>query len=224
MDGKKYDNPNSASAGNYGYSNQQKINNNYPGGYSSSSYGYTGANAHKGSSSTKYIMGAAVAGVVVGGGAMYLGSRWSQNGWGWRNRNCDSGGYSSQNRGRNCQMNRNANRDDMMGTGFIPADFISPISLTIYRVDGSDFIDTTTGVPPVGVCPPNGWDAEKNEPAWTPVDPFPDIYLTLTPMMELEETLGSDTTHYANAAKASFQEMSPFLLLVLLAFNVRRLL
>lgn len=43
-------------------------------------------------------------------------------------------------------------RDDLMETGFIPADLFGPILMNITQVIGMDFMSNL-------VCPPSGWDA-----------------------------------------------------------------
>lgn len=64
-------------ATNYGYGSQQQMNSNYGGRPpQQSSYGYSGANAYGQGSSSRYgtgaMVGAVVAGAVVGAGAMYM--------------------------------------------------------------------------------------------------------------------------------------------------------
>jgi hypothetical protein len=105
-----------------------------------------------------------------------------------------------------------------MGTGFIPADFVGPITLTIYSIDGQDFLSGAAAKS--GICPPAGWNDTTNTPAWTSADPFPDIFLTLTPMMELEETLSATVTHYASDASEAGIHGLTTLLTVLLVANL----
>jgi len=107
----------------------------------------------------------------------------------------------------------------MMRTGFVPKDFASPIKITIYKIEGKDF---TTG----GVCAPDGWspNATLSNTTWTtgPADPYPDMFLTLTSMLELEENLAWDTTANAGLRKANIH--APLLALtMLLAIGLRRI-
>lgn len=206
VDGKKWTNPTKPQTGNYGYASQSKINSNYPGGYSSSSYGYVGANAHK-ANSNKNMMMKVAAGAAVGAGVgvvagYYIGSRWGHNGWGYRNRQCvHSSGFSGTctecyKRYDGCSrlQNRAAARDDVMAASFIPIDFKSPVNLTIFKIEGEDFQDLA------GLCPPADWDGVRRLTSWTPKDPQPDLWITLSVMMELEEPLAADTTNYANVS------------------------
>lgn len=113
-------------------------------------------------------------------------------------------------------MNRNAARDDIMGTGFIPTDFVSPATFTIYKIEGADFTDLS------GLCPPVGWDpnASRRLVSWTPKDPQPDLWVTVTPLMELEEQLELDVTHYD--VSSAFMHGPSFVLAALLAFGLRQ--
>lgn len=193
VDGKTYSNPSNAAAGNYGYGSTTAIQQNFPSGYSSQSYGYTGGMAHKSTSKTQLIMAAAGAGVVGGLAAGYLYSRWSRDGWGWRYSNCNAYGHSWSGSCSECYryysrcqrtLPHNAARDDIMGTGFIPGDFKSPIVLTVFSLTGTEYDKSI-------ICPPNDWNASTNTPAWT--YPENDIFVTLTPMTELAEMLVSAT-------------------------------
>jgi len=86
------------------------------------------------------------------------------------------------------------NRDDMMTTGFIPADFTSPITVEIVKIEGEELL------PVSGICPPSDWDGSRRLESWTPADPQPDLFITITTMMELEEDLAMDVTHHASEA------------------------
>lgn len=221
----KFSNPSNAAAGNYAYGSQTKIDNNFPSGYSSSSYGYTGGMAHKSTSSSKIMM-AAAGGAVAGMGAYYLYSRWSRGGWGWRNSRCEATTMWGNTWSGSCTecyyrysscrrlFQRNAARDDIMGTGFIPGDFTSPIKITFYSLTGSEFEESV-------ICPPAGYNfttnTDANGNAWNPPDA--DIFVTLTSMMELAETLDGQNYDQASlvAASRSFACLAVGLLLGLAA-------
>lgn len=228
-------NPANPAAASYGYGSQSKINSNYPAGYSKTSYGFAGGKAHKGSSGKNIGMKLAGAAAVGGVMGMYVGSRWGHHGWGWRGRRCHHGGSASDcdtcyRDHSNCQSEvlSDAARDDLMSTGFMPADFFpgadvlaqlkSPANFTIYKIEGDDFTDTS------GLCPPSGWTLDRRligVPDWTPRDPQPDMFITLGSMMELDEPLEGEYTHYG-VDEAAFRGPS-FALAFLLCLSLRRL-
>jgi len=225
-----HSNPNLASAGNYGYGSKGAMNSNFPGGYSKASYGYVGAKAHRGSADKKLMMKAAAVGVVGGMAGYYLASRWGHRGWGWRSRRCQQ--YSANDQtGRDVSCSdcyqendvrcetaetQDAARDDLMSTGFIPHDFVSPINISIYKVESEEFAS--------GVCPPNDWDGDlsgdRRLSSWTPKDPQPDLYLTISTMFELEEKLEDNMGLAGNAAICG---PSAMLLTCIIIFGLRRL-
>jgi hypothetical protein len=93
VDGKSYKNPNSKDKGSYGYKDKTKIDKNFKGGYKSTKYGYSGPKSYKSKSSMLPYL---AAGVIIGGGAMYMYShsssrysQWGRYGWGWRNVECE---------------------------------------------------------------------------------------------------------------------------------------
>lgn len=108
----------------------------------------------------------------------------------------------------------------MMRTGFIPKDFASPIKITIYKIEGNDF---NIG----GVCPPDGWspNATLSNTTWAtgPADPYPDMFLTLTSMMELEENLAWDTSQVSGGLRTAHIHPPVLALVALFAIGVRRI-
>jgi len=204
VDGTRFDNPSNPSAGAYGYTSTGTVNQNFPGGHSQTSYGYTGPNAHSSSSTNKILMGAAAGGTLgFGAGYMYSNynnydyssSRWNRGGWGWRNQNCQSGSWSGScdecyRSYSNCQLfvDRNAGRDDLMLTGFIPFGYTDPLVFKIEDIVGQDYQNST-------ICPPAGWSPDSTGTQWTnqPAT-FQDIWMTFTPVEELAEALGADAS------------------------------
>lgn len=142
---------------------------------------------------------------AVARGAMmgYVGSRWLQGGWGWRNRNCPARRQEGDQYHFDCvtTVSRDAARDDVMSTGFIPIDFqnadgkLSPITISIYKIEG-DAAEFKTET----MCPPSDWDG--NSASWNPQGDQPDLWVTLTNMTELEEPLEGDWTHHGDASEA----------------------
>lgn len=130
------------------------------------------------STGTKMAL-AAAGGVVAGAGAAYLYSRWNSYG------HCSSGNYHGscedcyRSHGGRCSPDRlseNANRDDLMDTGFWPDDFSSPLTVTITAIIGPDFN-------PSSICPPAlGWNTSEGQ----------DIFMTLTKVAGLADKLKKD--------------------------------
>jgi len=194
VDGSRYSNNQGMS---YGYTNQNQLNNNYAGGYQSTPYGYSGANAYQrpsGGSGVGKVAAAAAAGVVAGVGASYLYSRWrsydrcstdDDDSWFGSCSDCRSL-YSGS-----CQPEtpKVANRDDLMSTGFWPDDYKSPLVVKVTGITGADFA-------PGRICPPApGWNESIGQ----------DLFLTLTKITELGDTLAPDAAGgtVAGAAIAS---------------------
>jgi hypothetical protein len=226
--GTRFDNPSNPGAGSYGYTSPTKLNNNFPGGYSQTSYGYSGANAHTGGSSSSKIMMAAAAGGAVGLGAGYVMggglngysmSRWNPHGWGWRNRNCyhDSWSGSCSDCYRSysrCEqrIDRNAGRDDLMTTGFIPYGYTPPIQFMIEDIAGADYQKGT-------ICPPTGWTPDPNTSTvtWNP-PVMQDIWMTFSSVEELAENLATETNGATSSCLLSSSSM-----MVLMVLGVRGL-
>jgi len=140
-----------------------------------------------------------VGGVAVGAGAMYLLSssssysryslygrgndRCSQSsGWSGSCRDC----YQRYGYGDQCVQEGplgSANRDDLMDTGFWPADWKSPLTVTVFSVGGVDFERSQ-------ICPPAGW-TNFNGSEVLPVSS--DLFLTMTEMAELGDELQDES-------------------------------
>lgn len=139
-----------------------------------------------------------VGGVVIGAGAMYLLSSTSSYGrysrYGRGNDRCthDSGWSGSCS---SCYQRYNndqcipqgprgsANRDDLMDTGFWPADWKSPLTVTVFSVKGVDFEKSR-------ICPPAGWS--QHDGSQMPAAGS-DLFMAMTEMAELGDKLEEDT-------------------------------
>lgn len=199
--------------GPYGYTNTNQFNQNY--GYNqphATPYGYSGSNAYRpssqgGSNTGKLLLaggGGLAAGYVLGSWASSS-SRPSSNSW-WNTRqtnqytSCSINGMSSP--CDQCYNNYgaykcvtpfeppvNMGRDDLMDSGFIPADYRSPLVVKITKLAGSEFGASK-------VCPPEdvlacikGYNATPCIVSWTPPqDSF--IFVTLTQVSPLSESPG----------------------------------
>jgi len=140
-----------------------------------------------------------VGGVAVGAGAMYLLSssssysryslygrgndRCSQSsGWSGSCRDC----YQRYGYGDQCVQEGplgSANRDDLMDTGFWPADWKSPLTVTIFSVRGVDFERSQ-------ICPPADW---TNFSGSEVLPTGSDLFLTMTEMAELGDELQDES-------------------------------
>eukprot|EP00747_Dinoflagellata_sp_TGD_P169837 gnl/TRDRNA2_/TRDRNA2_199843_c0_seq1.p1 gnl/TRDRNA2_/TRDRNA2_199843_c0~~gnl/TRDRNA2_/TRDRNA2_199843_c0_seq1.p1 ORF type:complete len:524 (-),score=79.20 gnl/TRDRNA2_/TRDRNA2_199843_c0_seq1:149-1720(-) len=210
---------NNGNAGSYGYTNQNQMQQSYPGGYQTNSYGYTGGNAYQSNSGGKMLM-AGAAGVAVGAGAMYMMSRYNSygygHGYGYGQGDCMYGSTWTG-RCRDCYerypqhmcqqqmaLPENANRDDIMTDGFIPLDFVSPLILQVTAVQGEDFA-------PDRICPPAGWNPETGRgddgAVWIPPE-NQDIFLTLTHLEggQLAEALVKDTQNQEQFCDSSREQ------------------
>lgn len=191
LNGQRYQNQNGQA---YGYTQQSSVNGNFGGRPpTKTGYGYSGAGAYSAPRASKgklLMMGGAglVGGVLLGGAlmSMYGGySRYSRS-----NQRCwlESNGPSMS--CSECYRNYNdndctregprgsANRDDLMDTGFWPADWRGPLTVTISGITGADFTSA--------ICPPQGWtEATSNMTAPSGSS----LYLTLTAVAELGDKL-----------------------------------
>lgn len=171
----------------YGYTQPGRLNNNYPGGYGKTGYGYAGQSAYRPSSGmgmgSRMAM-AGVGGLALGFGAAYMFSRWNSYG---RCRSHDDSYHGScdqcysryNNRCSPDRLDRNANRDDLMQMGFWPDDWISPLTVTITAVTGTDFAQSL-------ICPPAiGWNESEGQ----------DIFMTLTKVAGLADKLARDSVY-----------------------------
>jgi len=200
--GSRFQNSNGQS---WAYTSQSRLTSNFGGRTpQTTSYGYAGRSAYVspasgGSSMTPamYTGAALVGGVAVGAGAMYLlsssssYSRYSRYGRG-NNRCSHSSGWSRscrdcyQRYGDQCVQEgplRSANRDDLMDTGFWPADWKSPLTVTVFSVGGVDFERSQ-------ICPPAGWTNFHGSEV-LPVSN--DLFLTMTEMAELGDELQDES-------------------------------
>lgn len=75
-----------------------------------------------------------------------------------------------------------ANRDDLMDTGFWPADWRGPLTVTVYSISGVDFT--------AAICPPANW-SEASSDIMAPIGSS--LYLTLTEVAELGDELEEDS-------------------------------
>lgn len=173
------------------------------------SYGYTGANAYKSNSGMKIAM-AAGGGLLAG----YAVSSMMHNmhnpyGYGYTDMSnpfgysraemlsmqCTAGSWSglcssciTAYSANTCNVEFtpkiDATRDDLMGTGFIPADYTWPLLVKVTDV-------TSTAFHPSEICPPNN----LSDPTWK-APPMKQLFLTLTVIEELSQDVvqpGTDT-------------------------------
>jgi len=167
-------------------------------------YGYSGANAYNpqpgGTSNVSKIAIAAVGGAVVGTGAYYM-----DIGYSHRSR-CEYGSYMGSCKScyerysrEQCQQQPPqvpAARDDLMIFGFVPADYKSPITVTLSDLLGKDY----PSIQPSPICPPKNWDG--SESTWSYASGATEIYMTLTTVDELADTVDEvDPDIATNAAE-----------------------
>lgn len=188
-DNKHYSNPSNPAAGSYGYASQSAAASNFGGRLPTSTpYGYTGANAYSGRTG----MGSGMQIALAGGGGLLAGmalSNLMHHSWtGYSQQQmlsmpCSSGSWSglcstcvSLYGADKCDIKISpkidATRDDLVNTGFIPADFTWPIHVKITSIASTDF-------EPSSICPPTTPGVN-----WT-APPMKQLFLTLTTMEEL---------------------------------------
>ncbi|OLQ01473.1 hypothetical protein AK812_SmicGene15770 [Symbiodinium microadriaticum] len=188
-DNKHYSNPSNPAAGSYGYASQSAAASNFGGRLPTSTpYGYTGANAYSGRTG----MGSGMQIALAGGGGLLAGmalSNLMHHSWtGYSQQQmlsmpCSSGSWSglcstcvSLYGADKCDIKISpkidATRDDLVNTGFIPADFTWPIHVKITSISSTDF-------EPSSICPPTTPGVN-----WT-APPMKQLFLTLTTMEEL---------------------------------------
>ncbi len=184
-DNKAHNNPSNPAAGNYGYQTSSAAASNFGGKIPTGTpYGYTGANAYSGSSgSGAKIAMAAGAGLLAG----YVGSQLLTPSWTGYSReqmmnfDCKSGSWTGFCRdcvnlhgAKNCEMlispKIDATRDDLLNTGFIPANFAWPLVVNITKI-------SSTAFDPSQVCP------NASDPNWSPSQK--QLFITLTTLQEL---------------------------------------
>ncbi|CAJ1400652.1 unnamed protein product [Effrenium voratum] len=194
-DNKYYTNPSNPAAGNYGYTSASTASSNFGGRPPTSTpYGYTGANAYSGSSGSAGKIALAAGGGLLAG---YAASQLFSHTWTGYNREqllglpCTSGSWTGTcdacvklHGEKNCAAQISpkidATRDDLLNTGFIPADFTWPIHVKITEVSGTDFGPQ--------ICPPTTPGTEWNPPS------MKQLFLTLTTLEELSASAPAQPT------------------------------
>lgn len=205
-DSMAYTNPYSRMSGRYGYSSSGYATSQYGGRLPmTTSYGYTGANAYKSNSGMKIAM-AAGGGLLAG----YAVSSMMHNmhnpyGYGYTDMSnpfgysraemlsmqCTAGSWSglcssciTAYSANTCNVEFtpkiDATRDDLMGTGFIPADYTWPLSVKVTAV-------SSTAFNPSIICPPSLSDTTWKAPA------MKQLFLTMTTVEELDHQAQGDT-------------------------------
>ncbi|CAJ1400649.1 unnamed protein product [Effrenium voratum] len=198
-----YTNPYSPSIGQYGYSPAYATH-NYGGHMPMTTpYGYSGANAYQGSSgSAMKIALAGGAGLLAGYAASHFMNGGGSNQYQWGgydqqqllNAPCTSGSWSgmcnncvSQFGPSSCVASLtpkfDATRDDLMSTGFIPAQVAWPLQVEVTQIYGQDFNPALIcQPPPPGVAPP----------------PMKQLFLTLTALPPPGAGPGTPPNGYQN--------------------------
>lgn len=158
-----YSNPHSPAAGSYGYTSQSAAYHNYGGRPPTvTPYGYSGAYGYQGHTGTKIAM-ALAGGVVAGAGVSYLYHHWGTGRVDYNHMSCFSGWWSGSCSDCTTRFaasacytevspSFDAARDDIMATGFIPADYTFPVMVNFTEVVGEDYLASR-------ICPPPGWIA-----------------------------------------------------------------
>jgi len=158
--GSRWGNKQDPAAGSYGYTSQGALNQNFGGRPPvQTPYGYSGANAYQPSSAGRIAL-AVGGGLLAGTMASYLFSRWSHGAGfgqctslaGQHYASCEE--CRSAHPGSQCTSSFglpvSAARDDLMSTGFVPADLTGPLRLRLSQIQGAAFR-------PEVICPPAGW-------------------------------------------------------------------
>lgn len=159
---------------------------------------------------------AAAGGLLVGGATGYMFSN-MHAGWNGFGEHCSADGSPVS--CNDCPSQHGSNRcfiefapptpfarDDVMTTGFIPADFVGPVTINFTAIVGQDFL-------PSKVCPPVGWTPGvsqnvskwnlpvrrlQNVSRWTPPEGH-DLFASLTRVEQLEDeppsTPGANHAH-----------------------------
>jgi hypothetical protein len=214
--------------------------NNYQGSMPQhTSYGYSGQ-AYQRNSNMRLAMAAGaglVGGLALGVGGYYVYNRLSEGNWGgnWQDRSwCKTPGgrqmlcvdcnraYGSAclnenscygSTGCSWRTPRNVQRDDIMGAGFVPADWRFPIKIKITAITGTSFSTAA-------VCPVAQPVADGSNPAWQSASSFEvGLFLTLTEMDDIGYT-GRPSADIAWAG----QLPSPLILFLAMALAWRRII
>ncbi|CAL1139315.1 unnamed protein product [Cladocopium goreaui] len=191
-----YSNPSRPNMGQYGYANQHYAYQNYGGQMPMTTpYGYSGANAYQGSSGNGMkIAIAGGAGLLAGIAANKLMHHWG--GYSQEqlmNAPCSRGSWQgtcgtcmNQYGANNCNAmlapKFNAARDDLMSTGFTPAQVQWPLQVRVTHVAGPEFNPMLICTPPApGMAHP----------------PVPQVFLTLTALQSYSNSGGSPYGGYS---------------------------
>lgn len=193
----------------YGYTSKPQMQGNYNGQMpQKTAYGYSGNSYQKNSKVPMMMAGGAglVAGAAVGVGAYYMYSRMSRNNWnagandrsycpvpgGSGQMRCDDcyQRYGSQCKAQNscyegsggCQqsMSSDTHRDDIMTAGFVPAEWTSPLTVTITAITGPGYL-------PAEICPVEQPDTGTYDDEWEKASSFNiELFMTLTELESLD--------------------------------------
>lgn len=208
--------------GNYGYANHNQAMSNYGGKLpTQTGYGYSGSGALGSGAKIALALGG---GMLVGAlGAHLLGQlapsfphihnpldlNCTHGSWFGVCRDC-VGRFQAANCDAQLPVSVDIVRDDLMTSGFVPNDFVGPITVTITGLSGTDF-------DPMQVCPPLGWNEDLNVPAWAPPNNATMI-LSLTEMSsvnahanDVPSNSGSET---ANVVSKAAHGLAGFLVLL----------
>jgi len=182
----RWGNPQTPGGSSYGYASTSALNHNYGGrAPASTGYGYSGAGAYRGGSGAQIAM-AAGAGVLAGVGASYA---WSKlhNLMGSLGEECWAGDQHYKSCAE-CRLKHSPAsdcaghftpkvdlaRDDLMNSGFVPANVTGPLRLIITGVMGVDFT-------PEMLCPPSNWtDNISSNVSGNVSGNFSALFVTLT--------------------------------------------
>lgn len=168
----------------YGYS-PAHLKREFPRGYVRSTYGYTVRGAYRSDSLAEVplALGAlAVVGASLGSHSAF--SRWNTGQWGhqcsvvgegWTG-NCTEcvQKYSKQLCILTARPHEDANRDDIMATGFVPKSYSMPLKVSVTGVVGDDYSAAR-------LCPPQG---SKATVSWSPPR-NQDLFVTLSTVDDL---------------------------------------
>eukprot|EP00928_Gymnodinium_smaydae_P027800 TRINITY_DN21381_c0_g1_i1.p1 TRINITY_DN21381_c0_g1~~TRINITY_DN21381_c0_g1_i1.p1 ORF type:complete len:663 (-),score=97.44 TRINITY_DN21381_c0_g1_i1:148-2091(-) len=194
----RYQNQYNPAAGHYGYPSQNMAYQNFHGYPTQTPYGYSGANAYSpGMGSGTKIALAAAGGFLAGGLLGHMMSEaYPHHSWSGFGDSCSAGSWQgkcgdcSQRFGQEqCYINYappvGFARDDLMSSGFVPADHVGPILVNFTRLVGADLA-------PSRICPPaqaaTAWVAPEHQ----------DVFVALARVGELSET--SSASNHAEAS------------------------
>lgn len=191
-----------------GYASQSQMYQNYGGTVpSQTNYGYSGQGPKQNSMVPVAMAGAG--GMVAGFGAYYVYSQMTQNNWqgnykdrSWCRAPANAGDYAGktmlckdcmQAYGSKCEsendcytsqgcssaMTANTRRDDVMTTGFVPGDYVGPLTLTITGITGPEYTTAAR-------CPVVQPDVSTFDSVWKSASTLGvNLYVTLTQVDDL---------------------------------------